>query len=749
MKCNPLRWLWGLLPIAALSWWTVNAEHQKIETDLAARVKSLLEMQKLDWAASAFSGRDAVITGDSSDEDDQRKVFEVVRSTWGVRTVADKSRLLDEEKNYILSAALREGKVRLSGFAPSEAARKSIVTAAQAAFPGKEVENALKLARGAPKGEAWMQGVNFGIKQLAGLKAGKADLEGLSLSVEGEAPDQNIYRSVKSALSSGLPKDVRLKSEKLAAPLAKPYVWSARGAGNQLVLAGHVPSDSQREQLLGAARRLFPRLTVVDRMTLASGEPRDWTRATSTALAEIVALETPVAEITDATVTIAGVAPDEGYLGGIRQALRRDMPSTFRLVDQLKFKLPAIKPVSPFTTSLELQPQSVIATGYVPNEAGKKALLDAIAARLPNRRVEDRLQIADGAPEGWVQCAQAGVLGLGRLGNGRLQLVDRALTVQGATDQEALNAELPGAVRTAAGTACTPDVRIAFTAAPEPSLTWLAKFANREIVLSGEVPDAATKSNLVASAGRLFPATRIIDQMTVAQVAPQRWPGVAEKGLELLSKLHSGEARIERSSLSITGEAHEPAVIGVIRSELAQSLAKGYSGRDQIAVRTASAIAAEQEAARRADEEARRRAEEEARRQAQAAAAARAQAEAQRCQTSLAAVVKDGVINFKRASADIENDSVSTLDRLAKIAVSCPDARIEVGGHTDAEGVPERNQRLSERRAIAVLDYLKRSGVDGARLTAVGYGEAKPVADNATAEGRARNRRIEFTVKAQ
>jgi OOP family OmpA-OmpF porin len=75
-----------------------------------------------------------------------------------------------------------------------------------------------------------------------------------------------------------------------------------------------------------------------------------------------------------------------------------------------------------------------------------------------------------------------------------------------------------------------------------------------------------------------------------------------------------------------------------------------------------------------------------------------------------------------------------------------PDLRIEVAGHTDDVGPGDINYSLSERRAVTVRDFLIRYGVDESRITAVGYGEAQPIADNSTAEGRATNRRVELRV---
>ncbi|MGE0022805.1 MAG: OmpA family protein [Hyphomicrobium sp.] len=169
---------------------------------------------------------------------------------------------------------------------------------------------------------------------------------------------------------------------------------------------------------------------------------------------------------------------------------------------------------------------------------------------------------------------------------------------------------------------------------------------------------------------------------------------------------------------------------------------------------------AEAAAAQKAKQEADMAAEAKADAEAKAAAEAEAQArkvaeeaqkrkttaETEACEKRLAEAVQQGMILFKRASADIDSKSSATIGRLSEIIKSCPGARVEVEGHTDAEGTDERNQRLSDRRARAVLNSLVHAGVAADRLTAVGYGASRPVAPNDTKAGMARNRRIEFKV---
>jgi len=100
--------------------------------------------------------------------------------------------------------------------------------------------------------------------------------------------------------------------------------------------------------------------------------------------------------------------------------------------------------------------------------------------------------------------------------------------------------------------------------------------------------------------------------------------------------------------------------------------------------------------------------------------------------------------NFKLGSSELTPDSAEVLDKVAASLRGWPDVTIEVAGHTDSTGSEQVNRRISQARADAVRAYLIEQGIDPARITAVGYGPDRPVASNATAEGRAQNRRVEL-----
>lgn len=103
-------------------------------------------------------------------------------------------------------------------------------------------------------------------------------------------------------------------------------------------------------------------------------------------------------------------------------------------------------------------------------------------------------------------------------------------------------------------------------------------------------------------------------------------------------------------------------------------------------------------------------------------------------------------IFFETNKATLKSASHAELNRIKKIMDKNPQLKIEISGHTDNVGDKTYNQNLSLKRAQAVLDYLKSKGVEPNRLSSKGYGMDKPVADNTTEEGRAKNRRVEFTI---
>jgi outer membrane protein OmpA-like peptidoglycan-associated protein len=103
-------------------------------------------------------------------------------------------------------------------------------------------------------------------------------------------------------------------------------------------------------------------------------------------------------------------------------------------------------------------------------------------------------------------------------------------------------------------------------------------------------------------------------------------------------------------------------------------------------------------------------------------------------------------VNFEFDKARLTPNAKTILDNVGDELVANPQINVELGGHTDSKGSDEYNQKLSERRAKSVVQYLVGRGIDNGRMTAAGYGETQPVADNDTDEGRELNRRVELKI---
>ncbi len=112
-------------------------------------------------------------------------------------------------------------------------------------------------------------------------------------------------------------------------------------------------------------------------------------------------------------------------------------------------------------------------------------------------------------------------------------------------------------------------------------------------------------------------------------------------------------------------------------------------------------------------------------------------------------VITMGDVLFDTGKYDLRPPTREMLAKLTGILVAHSGLRLEVEGHTDSTGSDELNQKLSEQRAETVREYLVKQGLDGAAISAKGFGKTVPVAENTTAAGRQKNRRVELIVSGE
>lgn len=224
---------------------------------------------------------------------------------------------------------------------------------------------------------------------------------------------------------------------------------------------------------------------------------------------------------------------------------------------------------------------------------------------------------------------------------------------------------------------------------------------NNTLVLQGSLGDQTSIDALVDSAGRVFGQNRVRNELALKNNIAAM-PSLSES-LEVLSKIDKKAAiRVENGRVTIMGET----LSADNKASITELMTSSYSGNfvNQI------------------------------------------QVVAPPCEQTIRGLLEVSKINFDSGKAVIQQSSQSLLQRIAMAARDCNAAQFEVRGHTDSQGSESFNKSLSEQRANAVVQALAKLGLDASRFTARGYGSQMPIADNATFEGRAANRRIEFKV---
>ena len=671
-----------------------------VERDIAGRVAGRLAAEGQTWASVAVIGRDATITGTAPSTESEAAAIAVAQTVDGVRNVKDATDLLPSASPYVWSAR-RAGRVlTVLGDVPSESMRNSVLAEARRALPDAEIHDEMRLARGAST--AFNAATGFALAQLADLSEGTVTLTDETLALSGVAASSTAYAAAHTALQSGPPSAVVLGPVDILPARADPFVWSANFDGKQLVLAGFVPNDVVHETLVAAAKATLSRVPVVDNTNIASGEPDGFAEAASFAISTLGRMNQGGVTLDGLNLDIAGVARTVDDYEAILDGLGNDLPPGVKVVSN------AIEPaaVSPYGWKATKNAGGVTLTGYVPSPAMRDDMMTAAKAFFGTSAVADRVRIASGEPKmDWLGAIRFALLELSKLGEGSVALGDHSFDIAG----EAATPDAFSDLLAANDHTLPAGLQLASADIHPPSISpyrFVATASGGTVTLEGYAPSTADRQAIVDLANRKFAGGQVVNKLAYAGGAPAGFTDAVKVGFQAMTRLAGGHVEIVDDKIAVKGLAYDEAAAPEIAGAVQDGAPAGFSATADVSTRQ--------------DDQ---------------------PVDAVRCRDLIEAVVARGSIQFDGNRPEIGTDSYGLLDQVAATLARCPDARIEVGAHSDAQGSAARNRDLSQSRAEAVVDYLVDAGVKRERLTAVSYAAAK-----AGAAAKTPARRIEFTV---
>lgn len=604
-----------------------------------------------------------------------------------------------------------DNQIVLDGFAPSSEVRANIAAEAASANEGATIVNNLQVASGAPEGFEALTA--FGLGQLPSFTTGSVSTSNLDYTVAGTAIDSAAFDAA-SAAAGNLPAGAALASAAITPPAADgPYVWGAQKAADGAVeLTGFMPTPEARERIAARAAEVNPGATIDNQIQIVGGAPDGFVDAADFSLGYLPNFTAGSASLSDRDLTVEGGAIDLGTFDAAG-ALGSSAPDGYNV--QANVSLPAAS--GAYEVVATKTDDVLVLNGVAPSEDAKSAIIEAAEA-IPGVNVVDRITLASGSPEGidWGQSGAFAVSGLQGIRNGTAALRADALSIDGeAVDGDSYTAannlwdgDLPAGTSLASKAIRLPQIS---------PYEWTAERGDA-VVVSGFVPSREVGDKIIADASDVFgSAVSVTDNQQLGDGEPVGFEAASSVGLNAINRLQDARAEIRGSALSVTGVAATEAARADIERNVENGLPPGFTGVAELTV-LPTPVTADDDGALSPEQ----------------------------CQMEFNNLLQSGQIRFETNEAIINEASFGLLDRLAFTAQSCPSTTIEVAGHTDSAGATDYNQRLSESRATAVVNYLIVAGVSSARLDAKGFGEEQPIASNDTEEGKAQNRRIEFNV---
>jgi OOP family OmpA-OmpF porin len=546
----------------------------------------------------------------------------------------------------------------------------------------------------------------------------EVDTDGLQVFLAGTAPSEAMrFKAISLAGTVVDPARVLDQMQVADAAIITPPRFSVEILRHEggISLIGLIPATTKQQDLLAELAKATNDAKVADFLNSAEyPEPESWEDALHFAVRALKLLPRAKISVSADRVEITAMAESLEDKRKVESRLARTAPDNVSLSLNISAPRPVI---TPFSLRFVIENgEARFDACSADSEDARDAILTA--AGQAGLRGKAECTIGLGVPsQQWGQAAALSIAALGELGEGSLTISDADISLVAAqgTNEAAfdtiigkLDAALPEVFSLHA--VLTPPEDNSAPAKPE----FVATLSPEGLVqIRGRVNSEITQKTVGSFARARFTSDQVYISTRVTEGLPETWPLRILAGLEALSYLSNGAVTVTPESLDLTGITGNKEAGAQVSSFLVDKL--GEASKFSIDVRYQKAL--DPVASIPTPDE---------------------------CEALIANILKGRKIAFEPGSATIDASGGPIMDDIAEILKQCGEIRMEIGGHTDSQGREVMNQQLSQERAYAVLDELRKRRVLTSGITAVGYGEDKPIASNDTEAGREANRRIEF-----
>lgn len=726
-----------------------------IERRTERAVRAELETAAIDWVRVNADGLHLELTGTAPNEAARFRAVNVAGKVVDAERIRDLMEVTPasaiEAPRFSIEMLRNDDGIQLIGLLPDEETSTALTAVAAGLSPSAPVSAMLETAAYPPPAN-WQAAFDYAVAALKLLPRSKisvaADKVDITAIAASEAEKRRLELELGRSRPEGVAATISISAPRpVLTPFPLRFVVDGEGARFDACAAD---TDAARNRILAAAAAAGMEGAANCTVGLGVPTPR-WAEAAEAGIRAVAALGAGTITFADADVTLLASeeVPQETFdrvVGELQAAL----PPVFSLDATLPKKEDAA-PAGPAEFTAELASTGrVEMRGRLTDEMQRDAVDNFAKAQFGAGNVYTATRLDPELPDGWPVRVLAGLAALAELETGKLLVRPDTVEIAGVTGSQQARGKISQILSGKLGQGQTFKVAVRY----DESLDPLAALPTPEecvakvtaLVSKQKITFTPGSAEIDASArglmNALAEALAECDNLPL-EVAGHTDSQGSEEGNRALS-----QARAEAVLVALQGRRVDVSRMKAVGYGETRPIADNDSEEGREANRrieftligakpaTASIAAPATEPGDKSGPNIK----------GTTVSARPVPANAQACVADVQTLLTKQKITFNPGSADITDQAAGLMTALATLLKQCPGVAIEIGGHTDAQGTERNNRTLSQQRAEAVLAVLKEKGVDTSAMTAVGYGEDKPIADNDSEEGRETNRRIEFVL---